>query len=171
MGNPDLEAAGLKYLARREYGFRTYTRSKRQINTPADFKGLNIRTPPDFVNQETVKALGGMAQTIAIAIALTAVLFFIGLGRGGFLAMLPQRMYSGTAGFVPGVPMGVAMMIAIALMAKPRGLPRSRTRRPEKSSSAARRLSSPSSPRSSPSPSSCPSSPSTASIRSISGSS
>jgi TRAP-type transport system periplasmic protein len=65
--NPDLEKAGLKYLARWEYGFRTYTSSKRQINTPADFKGLKIRTPPDFVNQETVKALGGMAQTIAFA--------------------------------------------------------------------------------------------------------
>jgi tripartite ATP-independent transporter DctP family solute receptor len=64
---PDIEKAGLKYLARWEYGFRTYTTSKRQINTPADFKGLKIRTPPDFVNQETVKALGGMAQTIAFA--------------------------------------------------------------------------------------------------------
>ena len=62
---PDLEKVGLKYLARWEYGFRTYTCSKRQINTPADFKGLKIRTPPDFVNQETVKALGGIAQTIA----------------------------------------------------------------------------------------------------------
>jgi len=65
--NPDLEAAGLKYIARWEYGFRTYTTSKRQINVPADFVGLKIRTPPDFVNQETVKALGGMAQTIAFA--------------------------------------------------------------------------------------------------------
>jgi tripartite ATP-independent transporter DctP family solute receptor len=65
--NPDIEKVGLKYLARWEYGFRTYTTSKRQINTVADFRGLKIRTPPDFVNQETVKALGGMAQTIAFA--------------------------------------------------------------------------------------------------------
>ncbi len=65
--NPEVEAAGLKYLARWEYGFRTYTTSKRQINKPEDFKGLKIRTPPDFVNQETVKALGGIAQTIAFA--------------------------------------------------------------------------------------------------------
>lgn len=64
---PDLEKAGLKYIARWEYGFRTYTNSKRQINKVEDFKGLKIRTPPDFVNQETVKALGGMAQTIAFA--------------------------------------------------------------------------------------------------------
>ena len=36
---------------------------------------------------------------IAIAMGLTAVAFFIGLGQGNFLAMLPQRMYSGTTGF------------------------------------------------------------------------
>lgn len=65
--NPDLEKAGFKYLARWEYGFRTYTSSKRQINKPEDFKGLKIRTPPDFVNSATVKALGGTAQTIAFA--------------------------------------------------------------------------------------------------------
>jgi tripartite ATP-independent transporter DctM subunit len=36
---------------------------------------------------------------IVVAIALTAVAFFVGLGQGSFLAMLPQRMYSGTTGF------------------------------------------------------------------------
>jgi C4-dicarboxylate transporter, DctM subunit len=36
---------------------------------------------------------------IAVAIGLTAVGFFIGQGQGLFLAMLPQRMYSGTTGF------------------------------------------------------------------------
>jgi tripartite ATP-independent transporter DctP family solute receptor len=64
---PDLDRAGFKYIARWEWGFRTYTNSKRPIETPADFKGLKIRTPPDFVNQETVRALGGVAQTIAFA--------------------------------------------------------------------------------------------------------
>jgi tripartite ATP-independent transporter DctP family solute receptor len=64
---PDLEKAGFKYIARWEWGFRTYTTSKRPIEKPEDMKGLKIRTPPDFVNQETVKALGGIAQTIAFA--------------------------------------------------------------------------------------------------------
>jgi C4-dicarboxylate transporter DctM subunit len=36
---------------------------------------------------------------IAVAIGLTAVAFFIGMGQSDFLAMLPQRMYSGTTGF------------------------------------------------------------------------
>ncbi len=64
---PDLDKAGLKYIARWEWGFRTYTNSKRPIEKPEDFKGLKIRTPPDFVNAETVKALGGTAQVIAFA--------------------------------------------------------------------------------------------------------
>jgi len=62
---PEIEATGLKFLARWEYGFRNYTSSKRQLNSPADFVGLKIRTPPDFVNSATVNALGGTAQTIA----------------------------------------------------------------------------------------------------------
>ncbi len=36
---------------------------------------------------------------IAVAIGLTAVIFFVAQGQVGFLAMLPQRMYSGTTGF------------------------------------------------------------------------
>ncbi|MCX7025915.1 MAG: TRAP transporter substrate-binding protein [Spirochaetes bacterium] len=64
---PDVEKAGFKYIARWEYGFRNYTTSKRQLNKPEDMKGLKIRTPPDFVNSATVKALGGIAQTIAFS--------------------------------------------------------------------------------------------------------
>ncbi|GAB4058642.1 TRAP transporter large permease [Uliginosibacterium sediminicola] len=36
---------------------------------------------------------------IAVAIGLTAVIFFVAMGQGSFLVMLPQRMYSGTTGF------------------------------------------------------------------------
>ena len=36
---------------------------------------------------------------IAVAIGLTAVIFFVSMGQGDFLVMLPQRMYSGTTGF------------------------------------------------------------------------
>lgn len=63
--NKDIEGVGLKYLARWEYGFRNYTTSVRQINSPKDMQGLKIRTPPDFVNSATVKALGGVSQTIS----------------------------------------------------------------------------------------------------------
>ncbi len=36
---------------------------------------------------------------IAVAIGLTAIVFFVAQGQGSFLTMLPQRMYSGTTGF------------------------------------------------------------------------
>ena len=36
---------------------------------------------------------------IAVAMCLTAILFFIGLGNGSLLTMLPQRMYASTTGF------------------------------------------------------------------------
>ncbi len=36
---------------------------------------------------------------IAVAIGLTAVIFFVGQGQADFLALLPQRMYFGTTGF------------------------------------------------------------------------
>jgi C4-dicarboxylate transporter DctM subunit len=37
---------------------------------------------------------------IAVAIALTAITFFVGLGNESLLTMLPQRMYASTTGFV-----------------------------------------------------------------------
>jgi len=37
---------------------------------------------------------------IAVAIALTAISFFVGLGNESLLTMLPQRMYASTTGFV-----------------------------------------------------------------------
>ncbi len=64
---PDVERAGFKYLARWEWGFRNYTTSTKAIRRPEDMRGLKIRTPPDFVNAATVRALGGNAQTIAFA--------------------------------------------------------------------------------------------------------
>ncbi|MBN2510624.1 MAG: TRAP transporter substrate-binding protein [Spirochaetales bacterium] len=62
---PQLQDAGFEFLGRWEYGFRTFTCSKKQLNTPDDFVGLKFRTPPDFVNSATVTALGGNAETIA----------------------------------------------------------------------------------------------------------
>ena len=70
---PDLEKKGLILLSSWELGFRQFTNSKKPINTPADVKGMKIRTPPDFVNQATVAALGGLAQTIAFPELLMAL--------------------------------------------------------------------------------------------------
>ncbi len=70
---PDLEKAGLVHLSNWEWGFRTFTNSKRPLLKPEDFKGLKIRTPPDFVNQATVEALGGIVQTISFTELLMAL--------------------------------------------------------------------------------------------------
>ena len=43
------------------------TRSWRPVETPADLKGLKIRTPPAFAYQAFVEAAGGNAQTIAFS--------------------------------------------------------------------------------------------------------
>jgi len=60
----DLDDAGLVYLANWEWGFRNLTNSVRPINTPADVKGLKIRTPPELPIQSAMEALGATVQTI-----------------------------------------------------------------------------------------------------------
>ena len=60
----DLDDAGLVYLANWEWGFRNLTNSVHPINTPADVKGLKIRTPPELPIQSAMEALGATVQTI-----------------------------------------------------------------------------------------------------------
>jgi len=64
---PDLEKAGLVFLANWEWGMRHLTNSKREIKTPADVKGLKIRTPPEYQNQAAMEALGATVATIGFA--------------------------------------------------------------------------------------------------------
>lgn len=48
-----------------EYGFRNLTNNVRPVNTPADVKGLKIRTPPEIQLEAAMTALGGNVQKIA----------------------------------------------------------------------------------------------------------
>ena len=64
---PELLKKGLVHLSDWEWGFRQLTNSKKSILTPADMKGMKIRTPPAFAYQAFVEAAGGNAQTIAFA--------------------------------------------------------------------------------------------------------
>lgn len=64
---PELLKKNLVHLSDWEWGFRQLTNSKRPVNTPADMKGMKIRTPPAFAYQAFVEAAGGNAQTIAFA--------------------------------------------------------------------------------------------------------
>ncbi len=53
-----LEPAGLKQLAFWEVGFRSITTKNRAVRTPADVKGLKIRTQPNPVHVQAWKLLG-----------------------------------------------------------------------------------------------------------------
>ena len=61
---PDLDPAGLVFLSNWEWGFRNLTNSKRPVNSPADVKGLKVRTPPELPTQAAMEALGAIVATI-----------------------------------------------------------------------------------------------------------
>jgi tripartite ATP-independent transporter DctP family solute receptor len=65
--DPELAKKGLVHLADWEWGFRQLTNSKKPVMTPADMKGMKIRTPPAFAYQAFVEAAGGNAVTIAFS--------------------------------------------------------------------------------------------------------
>ncbi|HHY46783.1 MAG TPA: TRAP transporter substrate-binding protein [Firmicutes bacterium] len=52
------EAKGFFILSHWDHGFRHITNNVRPIEKPSDLKGLKMRTPEEFVNIETFKALG-----------------------------------------------------------------------------------------------------------------
>jgi tripartite ATP-independent transporter DctP family solute receptor len=64
---PELLKKNLVHLSDWEWGFRQLTNSKKPVVSPADLKGMKIRTPPAFAYQAFVEAAGGNAQTIAFS--------------------------------------------------------------------------------------------------------
>ncbi len=60
-------AKGMIVLGYWDNGIRQITNSKRAIKSPADVKGLKIRTPPDPVTVDIMQALGADAQQIKFA--------------------------------------------------------------------------------------------------------
>ncbi len=61
---PSLDEMGLVHLANWEWGFRNLTNNKRPVNSPADVKGLKIRTPGEIQLQKTMEAAGAQVQAI-----------------------------------------------------------------------------------------------------------
>jgi len=53
-----VERSGLKGLGSLEIGFRELTNSKRPVKTPADLKGLKIRTTPNPAHMQAFRLLG-----------------------------------------------------------------------------------------------------------------
>jgi tripartite ATP-independent transporter DctP family solute receptor len=64
---PQLLKKNLVHLSDWEWGFRQLSNSRRPVVTPADMRGLKIRTPPSLATQSFVEAAGGNAQTIAFS--------------------------------------------------------------------------------------------------------
>ena len=61
---PKFDELGLVHLANWEWGFRNLTNNKRPIMTPADVKGLKIRTPGELQLQKAMEAAGAQVQAI-----------------------------------------------------------------------------------------------------------
>jgi len=64
---PELDKVGLVYLSSWDWGFRQLTNSVRPILSPADVKGLKIRTPPAMTYQAAMDAIGANVQTISFS--------------------------------------------------------------------------------------------------------
>jgi len=64
---PDIEKEGLVYLSNWEWGFRNVTNNVRAVNSPADSKGLKLRTPPELQLQVAMEAAGAVVTKIAFA--------------------------------------------------------------------------------------------------------
>ncbi|AMO24666.1 TRAP transporter substrate-binding protein [Ramlibacter solisilvae] len=60
-------AKGMVVLGYWDNGIRHVTNSKRAIKSPADIKGLKIRTPPDTMTVDIMQALGADTQQIKFA--------------------------------------------------------------------------------------------------------
>jgi len=68
-----LKDTGIKVLKISHLGFRHITNSKRPITTPADLKGLKIRTQPNPLHLQGFKAFGASPTPISFAELFTAL--------------------------------------------------------------------------------------------------
>lgn len=73
MGKLTEEKGGWVFLGWGENSLRLFSNNKRPIHTPADMKGLKIRTMENAVHQELVKELGASPTAIAIDELYTAL--------------------------------------------------------------------------------------------------
>ena len=68
-----LEAKGIKLLAYYENGFRQLTNSVREVKSPADMKGLNIRTMQNPIHLEAFRAMGANPTPMPFSEVFTAL--------------------------------------------------------------------------------------------------
>lgn len=68
-----LEPKGIKLLAYYENGFRQLTNSAREVKSPADLKGLKIRTMQNPIHLDAFKALGANPTPMPFSEVFTAM--------------------------------------------------------------------------------------------------
>ena len=68
-----LDAKGLKLLAYYENGFRQLTNSAREVKSPADMKGLKIRTMQNPIHLEAFRAMGANPTPMPFSEVFTAM--------------------------------------------------------------------------------------------------
>jgi C4-dicarboxylate-binding protein DctP len=68
-----LDTTGVQVIGWAENGLRCFTATKKQIKSPADIKGMKIRTQDNPVTMAMVSSLGGSPQPIAFAELYTAL--------------------------------------------------------------------------------------------------
>ncbi len=68
-----LKATGVRILGITENGYRHFTNNVREIKSPADMKGLKVRTMENPVHMEMVKSMGGSPTPIAFGELYTAL--------------------------------------------------------------------------------------------------
>ena len=68
-----LESKGLHNLGGWDYGFRCLTNSKVDVKTPADVKGLKIRTPSEIQKVACFEALGAQVEQVAFSELITVL--------------------------------------------------------------------------------------------------
>jgi tripartite ATP-independent transporter DctP family solute receptor len=69
----DLAASGMKALATWEVGWRNLTNSRRPISSPADLKGLKIRTTPNPAHVKAFQLLGAVPTPMPFTELFTAL--------------------------------------------------------------------------------------------------
>ncbi len=68
-----LEPMGIKGMSYWENGFRQITNNKKEIKTPADMKGMKLRTMENEVHMEIFKQLGAIPTPMSITDFQTAI--------------------------------------------------------------------------------------------------
>ena len=94
-----LPPKGLRLVGFVENGFRNITNNTRPINSPADVKGLKIRTPENLAQVETFRALGAQPTPMPFAELYNALesKAWIGMANGHMRQGTRRRALQGFA--------------------------------------------------------------------------